>query len=69
MKDKCDNEMRFNKSGYKDPTVYAVLKKEQLEEERFRKLIRTIFYICDNAGFSIEERMVIRDKRTGRIWR
>lgn len=64
-----DDDIRVNGSGCKDPTAYHVLKKEQLEEERFKRLMATIFYICENAGFHIEERVVIRDKRTGRIWR
>lgn len=42
---------------------------KNLDEERFRKLLRTIFYICDIAGFRIEERIVLTDKRTGRTWK
>lgn len=56
-----DDDIRGNGSGGKDPTAH--------EEERFKRLMATIFYICENAGFHIEERIVIRDKRTGRIWR
>jgi len=63
-----DDDIRVNGEGYSDPTAYQVLKREQ-EEERFRRLMATIFYICENAGFHIEERLVIKDKRTGRIWR
>lgn len=63
-----DDDIRKNGEGYSDPTAYQVLKREQ-EEERFRRLMATIFYICENAGFHIEERIVIKDKRTGRIWR
>ena len=62
------DDIRKNGEGYGDPTAYQVLKREQ-EEERFRRLMATIFYICENAGFHIEERLVIKDKRTGRIWR
>lgn len=62
------DDIRKNGEGYSDPTAYQVLKREQ-EEERFRRLMATIFYICENAGFHIEERIVIKDKRTGRIWR
>lgn len=62
------DDIRKNAEGYSDPTAYQVLKREQ-EEERFRRLMATIFYICENAGFHIEERIVIKDKRTGRIWR
>lgn len=64
-----DRDIKYNKEGYRDPTAYQVLKKDQREEERFKRLMATIFYICENAGFHIEERIVIRDKRTGRIWR
>lgn len=56
-----DDDIRVNGSGCEDPTAY--------EEERFKRLMATIFYICENAGFHIEERVVIRDKRTGRVWR
>ena len=62
------DDIRKNSEGYSDPTAYQVLKREQ-EEERFKRLMATIFYICENAGFHIEERIVIKDKRTGRIWR
>lgn len=63
-----DFDIRYNKEGYPDPAAYNVLRKEK-EEERFRRLMATIFYICENAGFHIEERIVIRDKRTGKVWR
>ena len=62
------DDIRKNAEGYSDPTAYQVLKREQ-EKERFKRLMATIFYICENAGFHIEERIVIKDKRTGRIWR
>lgn len=62
------NEKR-NKEGYSDPTPSAVLEKERREEERFKRLLATIFYLCECAGFHIEERLVIRDCRTGRVWR
>ena len=64
-----DKDIRKNASGYNDPTPYHVLKKEQQEEERFKRLLATIFYICENAGFHVEERLVLRDTKTGKIWR
>lgn len=39
------------------------------DEERFHKLLNVLFDICKLSGFHIEERMVIKDMRTGRIWR
>lgn len=39
------------------------------DEERFRKLLNTIFTICELAGFHIEGRIAIKDCKTGKIWR
>ena len=64
-----DRELKRNGSGYYDPTAYKAIKKVDAEEERFQRLLATIFYICENAGFHIEERIVIKDVRTGKVWR
>ena len=34
-----------------------------------RWLLETIFNICELSGFHIEGRIVIKDKRTGRVWK
>ena len=59
---------KYNASGCKDLTTYEAIKNIE-REEQFKKLLSTIFYICDLAGFSIEGRIVLRDKKTGKIWR
>lgn len=64
-----DYEIKRNGEGYPDPTAYVVLKKEDEEYERFHKLLNTIFYVCEMAEFHIEERIVIKDLRSGRIWK
>lgn len=56
-------------AGYSDPTAYQALKNIELEEERFRKLLYAIFDICELAGFEIEGRIVLVDKRSGKVWR
>lgn len=38
-------------------------------EERIRKLMSAIFSICELSGFHLEERIVVKDLRNGRIWR
>lgn len=67
------NELRRNSEGYPDPTAFqAILNVEQdiLEDEvRFHKLLNSIFNICELSGFQIEGRVIIKDKKTGRIWR
>lgn len=63
------NSMK-NSEGYLDLTAYHALKHmEQEEYRRFRKLLRTIFNVCSMAGFRIDGRIVLIDKKTGRIWR
>lgn len=64
-----DRYLRKNAEEYYDPTAYKAIKNIDKEYERVRKLLRTIFYICKVAGFKIEGRIVLVDKKTGRIWR
>ena len=59
---------KYNASGCKDLTTYEALKNIE-REEQIKKLLATIFYICDLAGFHIEGRIVLRDKKTGKVWR
>lgn len=63
---------RRNEEGYLDLTHHEAVKnvtQERKDDERFNKLLRTIFYICDLAGFRIKNRIVFEDKQTGREWR
>lgn len=64
-----DRDLRRNASGCPDPTAYQAIKNVDQEDERFHKLLRTIFYLCERAGFSIEGRIVLIDKVTGKVWR
>ena len=61
---------RKNAEGYFDPTAYEALRNiETKEDERFHKLLYAIFDICELAGFEIEGRIVLIDKKSGRVWR
>ena len=63
---------RRNASGYVDPTAYKAIgevDREAYAEARFKKFLNTIFYICDLSGFHFEGRLVVKDKKTGKIWR
>lgn len=72
-----DNDIRRNGSGYVDPTAYKAIrnatkeerKREVDPEQRFNDFLTAIFAICDLSDFHIEERIVVKDKRTGKIWR
>lgn len=64
------NNPMFNNEGYSDPTAYEVLRKIECEEnERFHRLLYTLFYLCELAGFEIEGRITLIDKRNGRVWK
>lgn len=58
-----------NAERYSDPTAYAAIKRVDKDEEKFHKLLHAIFSLCDLAGFQIEGRIILTDKKTGRIWR
>lgn len=61
---------RKNAEGYSDPTAYEALRNiESKEDERFHKLLYAIFNICELTGFEIEGRIVLIDKKSGRVWR
>ena len=60
---------RKNSEGYYEPTAFEAIRNINKEDGKFHKLRRTIFYLCELAGFDIEGRIVLIDKKTGRVWR
>lgn len=64
-----ERDQRKNSEGYADPTAYEAIRNVDKDDERFHRLLHTIFYICELAGFQIEGRVVLVDKRNGRVWR
>ena len=75
-KKQSDKEMSRNGSGYYDPTAYKAMKRVEADEkrygkdyERFYNLLTIIFYICNLAGFHVEGRITLVDKKTGKVWK
>ena len=72
-----ENDICRNGSGCVDPTAYKAIRNVMKEEgrkktgsdQRFEDLLKDIFTICELSDFHIEERIVVKDKRTGKIWR
>lgn len=64
----ANNAIKRNGSGYYDPTAYQVLR-DMEAEERYKKVLGCILRICELSDFYVEERLVLKDKRTGRVWR
>ncbi len=71
MRDKRD--LKYNQSGYVDPTAYEaisnVIKEEKELEKRVRYLISVLRSIIDWAGFELIGRVKIRDKKTRKEFR
>ncbi len=63
------DELKRNGSGYVDPTAEQAIKQTDWEAKRHSDLLHHIFYICHTAGFTIEGRIALKDKRTGKVWR
>lgn len=68
-----NKDLRRNGSGCPDPTAYEAIKRVDaemaLEFERHHKLIGCILRICELSGFAVEERIVVKDLRTGKVWK
>lgn len=67
-----------NADGYNDPTVDRafsnVLRKQPTEQDakilaRIKHLMKIVRFTAEEFGFDIEERVILRDKQTGKIWR
>jgi hypothetical protein len=71
-----DRDLIKNGSGYPDPTAYTAIKHMEDEQrrndpdyEKYMKLIGCILRICELSDFHLEERLVLKDKRTGKVYR
>ena len=58
-----------NKSGCKDPTAYSVEKTILEDEQRKDELIWVIKKIIRWAGFELMNRIELRDRKSGRIFK
>lgn len=58
-----------NKSGCKDPTAYSVEQAMSEEEQRKMELVWIIKKITKWAGFEILNRIELRDRKSGRVFK
>lgn len=64
-----NENIKRNASGYADPTAFEAIKNITEAEKKLSKTIKTIKSIAELAGYEVEERIVLKDKKTGEIWR
>ena len=64
---------KYNSEGYADPTAYegtkAIIKEENIQLRRITELMNVIRYIVDKSGFEMCNRIVLKDKKTGKEYR
>lgn len=46
-----------------------VEQEQDKDDARFHQLLNMLFSLCELADFHIEGRVVLKDKRTGKVWR
>ena len=64
-----NNDLKRNAEGYSDPTAYEAIKNISDKEKKVSQIVRIIKLMADMAGFEIIERIVLKDKATGEVWR
>ena len=50
-------------------TTQKTTDESDYEQRRVNSLLHVIFKICELSGFWVEERIVLKDRKTGKIWR
>ena len=62
-----------NSEGYSDPTAYSAMTKVMQEETERQRRVSIVIGILKNAaelaGFDLANRVVLRDRQTGREYR
>jgi hypothetical protein len=59
----------YNSEGYPDPTAYSVIKDENELEKKVHFLIKVLKFIIKESGFDLVNRIEIRDKKSGRVFK
>lgn len=69
--DKKKQDIRKNGSGYPDSVASKAITRVDNDPDvrRFQDFLDVIFTIAELSDFHFEERIVVKDKRTGKVWR
>lgn len=57
-----------NSEGYVDPTAYHALKNIE-DEKKVSELVFVLKWIINKSGFELVERIQLRDKKNGKIYK
>lgn len=65
----------YGKYGRKpsDMTAHTAIRnvevEDEAESERYYELLDKIDQLCDEAGFEIADKIILKDLKTGKVWR
>lgn len=59
----------YNSEGYPDPTAYSLIKQENALEAKTNFLIKVLKFIANEAGYDVLNRIELKDRKTGRIFK
>lgn len=63
-------DLKKNGSGVYDPTAWKAISKVDKEaQEKYDCVMEQIERICEKAGFEILDAIILKDKKSGRVWR
>lgn len=66
------NDLKYNAEGYIDLTAYAALKSiinDEKAEKKAAYLVSVLKFIIKESGFDLMNRIELRHKQTGRVFR
>lgn len=63
------NNPFYNSEGYPNPTAFGVIQEENELEKKTSFLIKVLKFIISESGYELINRIEIRDKKSGRVFR
>lgn len=68
-RDMIKTKKYWNKDNVVEHNTQKTTDESDYEQRRVNSLLHVIFKICELSGFWVEERIVLKDRKTGKIWR
>jgi hypothetical protein len=59
----------YNSEGYPNPTAFGVIQEENELEKKTGFLIKVLKFIINESGYELLNRIEVKDKKTGRVFR
>ena len=63
------NNPLYNSEGYPNPTAFGVIQEENELEKKTGFLIKVLKFIINESGYELLNRIEIKDKKSGRVFR